>query len=100
MLTYIDKHSVDEKHLKDKFGDTFRLRLEELERNSAINYVFESDGITHVIVPSLEGRFILENYKANRSLTKKERWKERLWGFISGVLVTVIGELILRLLSR
>lgn len=39
------------------------------------------------------------HYKEFRYLARKERWKERIFGFLSGVLVTVLGGLILSWLS-
>ena len=35
------------------------------------------------------------HYKEFRRLTSKERWKERIIGFMSGMAITVIGALIL-----
>ncbi|MBM6680058.1 hypothetical protein [Pseudoflavonifractor capillosus] len=40
------------------------------------------------------------HYKEFRRLTAIERWKERIFGFVSGVAVTVIGGLILEWLSK
>ena len=37
------------------------------------------------------------HYKEFRRLTRRERWLERLLGFVSGVLVSVIGGLVLLL---
>lgn len=99
MLMYINKHQVNENHLKKKFGETYRLRLKNLEQGHAINYEFEADGITHTIVPGLEGQLFLADYKAERRLTKRERWRERILGFVPGVLVTVVGGLILKWIS-
>lgn len=38
-------------------------------------------------------------WKEFRGLERRERWLQRLYGFISGVLVTVAGGFILKLLS-
>lgn len=66
VLKYIDKHHVDTSHLKKKFGDTCHLRLQELQNAHVINYEFKPDGITHVIVPSIEGVHFLEDFKAEK----------------------------------
>ena len=95
IFRYIDKHHVDTGRIEEKFGDTCHFRLKELRNAHVINYEFEEDGVTHVIVPSLEGVYFLENYRAERFLTTRERWLERLYGFISGALVTIISGLIL-----
>lgn len=39
------------------------------------------------------------HFKELKSLEVKERWKERIFGFISGVLLTVASSLILKLFS-
>lgn len=41
------------------------------------------------------GKLFLDNYKHVSRLTAKEKWKERIWGFVFGVLTTVISTLIL-----
>lgn len=38
------------------------------------------------------------DYYPQKSLTTREKWKERIVGFVSGVLITVIGEFILKLI--
>lgn len=39
------------------------------------------------------------HYKEIKSLENRERWKERLFGFASGILVSVVGSLILKLIA-
>ena len=39
-----------------------------------------------------------KTYKELQRLETKERWKERLYGFVSGVLITVLGGIIGKLL--
>ena len=39
------------------------------------------------------------HYKEFNQLEAKERWKERLYGFVSGILVSVLASLIISLLS-
>lgn len=41
------------------------------------------------------GRIEIKRWRAKTVLAKKERWKERIYGFLSGVFVTVFGGLIL-----
>lgn len=40
------------------------------------------------------------HFKELKSLEVRERWKERIFGFLSGVLVTVVAGLILAWLSK
>lgn len=40
------------------------------------------------------------HWRELRSLERRERWKERAMGFVSGVLVTVLGGIIAELLLR
>lgn len=40
------------------------------------------------------------HWKELKGLETRERWKERAFGFISGVLVTVVGGVILKLLLK
>ena len=39
------------------------------------------------------------HYREFKRLTKKERWKERFWGFLSGVTISVISGIIISLIS-
>ena len=39
------------------------------------------------------------HYKEFNQLEAKERWKERLYGFVSGILVSVLASLIISWLS-
>ena len=45
----------------------------------------------------IEGKGSLEvkRFRYSALLSRKERWKERLWGFFSGVAVSFLGGLIL-----
>ena len=36
------------------------------------------------------GKLFIDNYRLVSRLTSKEKWKERVWGFVSGVLVGVV----------
>lgn len=45
-----------------------------------------------------KGRLAYQRYSYNKQLETGERWKERIVGFISGVLIAVIAEIIIRLL--
>ena len=40
------------------------------------------------------------DYYPQKSLSKREKWKERFIGFLSGVLITVIGGVILNILLK
>ncbi len=46
------------------------------------------------------GRIEVKRWNTLRILSKRERWKERIFGFVSGVLVTIVGGLILSWISR
>lgn len=52
------------------------------------------------LVATDTGRIEVKRWNTLRVLSRRERWKERLYGFVSGVLVTVVGGLILSWLSR
>lgn len=52
------------------------------------------------LVATDAGRIEVKRWNTVRVLSKRERWKERVFGFVSGVLVTVVGGLILSWLSR
>lgn len=52
------------------------------------------------LVATDTGRIEVKRWNTLRVLSKRERWKERIFGFISGVLVTVASGLILSWLSR
>ena len=51
------------------------------------------------IIATKTGKIEVKRWKAKQSIIKSVRWKERIFGFVSGVLVTVIGGIILKLLS-
>ena len=52
------------------------------------------------LVATDTGRIEVKRWRVKVALTKKERWKERIFGFVSGVLATVASGLILSWLSR
>lgn len=52
------------------------------------------------LVATDTGRIEVKRWNTLRVLSRRERWKERLYGFVSGVLVTVLSGLILSWLSR
>lgn len=52
------------------------------------------------LVATDTGRIEVKRWNTVRVLSKRERWKERLYGFVSGVLVAVLSGLILSWLSR
>lgn len=64
--------------------------MEMLENNGAIkatrNHVFR---LTQIGI----------HYQELQRLERREKWKERIFGFISGVAVAVIGDLIVRWLA-
>lgn len=52
------------------------------------------------IVATRAGKIEVRRWRTVRVLSNRERWKERIFGFLSGVLVTVVGGLILAWLSQ
>lgn len=96
VLRYIKRHRPSGQKLEKHFGESVRLRLQELQIAKAINYEFEADGLTHSVVLSAEGLYMLENYVAEQMLAKKEKWKERIYGFIFGVLTSVAASFIIK----
>lgn len=51
------------------------------------------------IVATSGGKIEVKRWDTKRSLSKAERWKERAFGFISGVLVSVVSAGIILLLG-
>ena len=47
------------------------------------------------VVATRAGRIEVRRWRTLRILSSRERWKERIFGFLSGVAVTVFGGLIL-----
>lgn len=52
------------------------------------------------LVATDTGRIEVKRWNTVHLLSQRERWKERIFGFISGVLATVVSGLILSWLSR
>ena len=53
------------------------------------------NGIITVTLDSRgNGKLFIDNYRFVSHLTSKEKWKERVWGFISGIFVGVIVSFI------
>ena len=74
----------------------------------AVSFLSEQGLVEYRSLKSRQGRvnvaFRLTHpglrFREFHALTRRERWKERLFGFLSGVLVTVLSGLILSWLSR
>lgn len=47
------------------------------------------------VVVTRAGKIELKRWSTKKSLSKAERWKERAFGFISGVLVSVVSAVII-----
>lgn len=47
-----------------------------------------------------KGRIEVKRWRTVRALSNQERWKERIFGFFSGVLVSVVSGVILMWLSQ
>lgn len=76
-------------------NDLFAL-IRYLEKTGYLEIIETSSGADMGVRLSHKG----VNRKEMRLLEKKERWKERAWGFISGVLMTVLAGLILSWFSQ
>lgn len=54
------------------------------------------------IIATKTGKIEVKRWNTKQSLAKSERWKERIWGFVSGfasgVLATVVGAWIIQVL--
>ena len=70
--------------------------VKELEKQGLAEYAAYSSGMKIGIALTQRGK----KYKELQRLESRERWKERIIGFVSGVLATVLSGLILELLSR
>lgn len=72
---------------------------------SAVRYLREQGFIKFAYYNNSDvaARFYLDHkglhYEEFKRLEAKERWKERLYGFVSGVLVSVLASLIISWLS-
>ena len=70
---------------------------------AAVKYLEENNFVEYRSLTTRRGTIHLSfhlthtglHYKEFRQLAARERWKERIIGFISGVLVSVVGGLIL-----
>lgn len=86
-----------------KFGTAGRTAAVSLCRERLVFWESsDDDGFCHdnygKIRATDKGILANERYKYNGQLKNGEQWKERIIGFISGVFVTVVAELIIRLL--
>ena len=52
------------------------------------------------LIVTQTGKIELKRWLVKASLTKRERWKERLYGFISGMIVSVLSGLIISMFSK
>lgn len=77
-------------------SETIRAAIRYLEDNNFVKYAYSNPG--HYVL-----RFYLDHnglhYKEFAHLENRERWKERLWGFISGILSTLLVTWLIGLLS-
>lgn len=73
------------------------------EYDSEIDSIMEMLADAGAIKPIMNHVFRLTqiglHYRELQKLECREKWKERIYGFISGVLVTVIGGVIVHLLT-
>lgn len=105
LLLYIFKMSCLELHEIEthfsKYDSTaIRRTLDKMYLYDDTIYIAETDDKIHSVISiSDNGREQATNLQIRSYLTKKEIWKERILGFISGVLTSVISGGILWLLT-
>lgn len=103
LLSFLNKQPektfiyLEEEEYPDELGDNddFFALVRYLDENGYVETISSSSGAQLGIRLSHKGA----HWKEFRGLERRERWKERLCGFVSGVLVTVISGLILRLFA-
>lgn len=69
--------------------DLFAL-IRHLEKNGYVEIITSSSGLHIGVCLSHKGA----NRREMHRLETKERWKERVWGFVSGVLVAILAQFI------
>lgn len=72
-------------------NDDLFAMIRELEKSGYVETIKSSSGADLGVRLSHKGA----NRKELRRLEKVERWKERAWGFVSGIFATVLTELII-----
>lgn len=83
------------------------IHADQEEVRAAITYLVGNNLAEYRVLSSKSGpvrvAFCLKHeglhFKEFKRLTRREKWKERLYGFISGVLVTVLGGLLIKWLA-
>lgn len=70
--------------------DLFAL-IRHLEKNGYVEIITTSSGMDIGVRLSHKGASRKEMHR----LETRERWKERAWGFVSGVLVTILAQFII-----
>lgn len=77
-------------------SESIRAAIRYLKDNDFIEYVYSNPG-HHALSFYLDHNGL--HYKEFAHLENRERWKERLWGFISGILSTLLITWLTGLLS-
>lgn len=93
VLTYIAKNDVgyNEKALCAKFGQEAPLAVQHLQQQCL---VYRNEYGLYTAMP--DGMLEAKRWNVKQVLAKKERWKERIFGFICGVATTVISGIIIK----
>lgn len=88
--------------LVEMFGTEAQVALDCLESNGLVS-VHRQNFAAFLKVPDYkdppignylitkEGRAEIKRFSVGHSLTSREKWLERLWGFIAGIALTVIA---------
>lgn len=89
------KHFIyyEEPEYPEELGDNDDLfaLIRHLEKNGYVEIITTSSGLHIGVRLSHKGA----SRKEIRRLETRERWKERIWGFVSGVLITILAQFIL-----
>lgn len=101
VLSYISRHKYgcSIKELTDKFGSEVHMITEELTKNQLIRVYDRSlkpfmcnskntiePEIGSILATQL-GNLEVKRWTTKKLLTTKEKWKERFWGFLSGLVL-------------
>ena len=76
-----------------------RIHEQDLAPFMAPNGIDYKDPPKGNIVATSAGKIEIKRWNTKNALSKAERWKERFFGFVSGVLVSVVSAVIIWLIG-
>ncbi len=102
IMNFICSSTSDVVRMSDisvKFGAAGRESAVSLCKNKLLSWAYSEDDIfSHdeygIIKPTPKGLLEYERFKYNRQLRKGEVWRERIFGYVIGVLTPVTAYLI------